>query len=121
MWRQQLSWDQIADSTIQTQDIKNWTVLLEDLSQEVLDELWGWWTQPAPFKEDLVVTNKEYSPSDMTYTPNDYNLLQVYLNWQLQREWTDEDYTVSWRTITFVDKLKKNNWREDKVTVIYYY
>ena len=43
MWRQQIHADQIADETISTNDILNWSILLEDLNQEVIDSMWGWW------------------------------------------------------------------------------
>lgn len=121
MARTQIFADAIQDESIESIDIKDGTIKLEDLSQEVIDAINQWGVTPTPFKENLIVTDWEYSPSDMTHTPNDYNLLQVFLNWQLQREWTNEDYTVSWLTITFADTLKNKTWRQDKVTVIYYY
>ena len=119
MWRQQLNWYSIADDSLQSIDIKNKTILLEDLNDEIINRI------PIPYKENLIVTDGEKSPSDMTYTPTDNKLLSVYLNWILQREWDDEDYTVDDKTITFADELSNNDswfwWQEDKVTVVYYY
>lgn len=44
---QTIKWSQIRDDTIETQDIKDWTVRLVDLHPEVISLLWwggwGWW------------------------------------------------------------------------------
>lgn len=77
MWRQQIHADQIADETITSSDIKNWTLQLIDMSKEVIDAIWWWTWWPDNYSYNYINTDKIIPLYQ-----------QMWIWWKIDIDWT---------------------------------
>ena len=83
-----ITWRQIRDETVTTNDIQNNTILREDLSEEVKNAIdsWGWWTVSIDFSFTVIKDWKVvYIPDDQQM--NVHSVDEFIIDWVLQLDW----------------------------------
>ena len=87
-----ITWRQIRDDTVATEDIKNHTILLEDLSDEVLEAM-TWWSALINFVYFWIKPDKHITIEEDQ---------QMTVHWQtpLIIDW---DLTIDWELLLYND------------------
>lgn len=106
--------EQIRDWEVKTQDIKNWTILLEDLSQEVLDAMWWWtWWVIIPWYSEILdatsVTDNSFFLEASILQYRDSSEVSAYFEY---RQVWNTSWLEFWRTIetTEISKTAQIEW-----------
>ena len=100
MWRTQLYTDQVGENSINTTDIEDWTITLDDLSQSVVDAMNNGWvgensiTNIEIANDTIELTNLSQATKD-AFTEEWWN---DYVIWGLTLQWT-------WNTAADLDNF----------------
>ena len=111
------TWDISTDTDLTV----DWTKLADRTTiKSAIDNAIAWQATDA-YWEVCTVTDWDATVSDLANTPTSNWEVRIYLNWLRMKEWSWNDYTISWKTITFEYNLYDNVIRKDSVLVDYKY